>query len=94
MHDDVEIIDHLPGHFEVAINGAGPEIEFIPQFIGDLSHDGPQVRFGGPGGNHEIIGNRGEVLYVQNDDIFGLLGIGQLAAKQRQFFGIHSLGKS
>ena len=85
MHDDVEIIKDDPRSLQRAVHGFGTQMTIFAQFIGDLVHDGAEMRFASACGDDELIGHRRELTHVQNYDVFRLFVICQFPAEQSQF---------
>jgi len=90
VDDHVEIIQHHPRAVHRAVHRARTLSNFLAHLAGDFLHDGAQMRFTRAGRNHKKIRHRRYFAHVEDDDVFRLFVVRELAAKQSQFSGIHS----
>jgi len=83
---DNHVVGIEDGPAAVRIHLAPDNVVFLLlEHVGDLLGQSPQVRFGIPGGDDEVVGDGGKGADIENSDVFGLLVVQRLAAEADEF---------
>jgi hypothetical protein len=69
VNDDLHIIEHDPLAGGKPVDGNGPNVVFVSQSPFDFSSDRFQMRLRRSRANHKVIGEAGDALKIEDDNV-------------------------
>ena len=70
MHNDLHVVEHDPLTGRESIDRNCPDTMCVAQPLFDLSGNRFQVRLRSAGADYEKVGEAGDALQIENDDLF------------------------